>query len=54
MGGGLALTRHVPSPICASYNEVRSFSQTLTDCVNTNDTSSSEQCDCHEAANEDG
>ena len=28
-GGGLALTRRAPSPICASYNEARSFSQTL-------------------------
>ena len=28
-GGSLALTRRAPSPICASYNEVRSFSQTL-------------------------
>ena len=28
-GGGLALKRRAPSPICASYNEARSFSQTL-------------------------
>ena len=28
-GGGLALTRCAPSPFCASYNEARSFSQTL-------------------------
>ena len=27
--GGLALTRRAPSPICASCNEARSFSQTL-------------------------
>ena len=28
-GGRLALTRRAPSPICASYNEARSVSQTL-------------------------
>ena len=29
MGGGLALRRRAPSPICALCNEARSFSQTL-------------------------
>ena len=28
-GGGLALTRRAPSPICAPYNEARGFSQKL-------------------------